>query len=186
MRLELLFLRIFCFQHKYFNSIKVRLEHLNYAQAKNAYANFNSIKVRLERNLPCGCVDLVCYFNSIKVRLELGETFNQVSPFKLFQFHKGAIRTKRFWLVIITCSYFNSIKVRLELINSLMLQLFPKFQFHKGAIRTLRLRCCGQSRTPFQFHKGAIRTSILILWWMVVVHFNSIKVRLELSAAASL
>ena len=142
----------------YFNSIKVRLEHLNYAQAKNAYANFNSIKVRLE----------------------LGETFNQVSPFKLFQFHKGAIRTKRFWLVIITCSYFNSIKVRLELINSLMLQLFPKFQFHKGAIRTLRLRCCGQSRTPFQFHKGAIRTSILILWWMVVVHFNSIKVRLEL------
>ena len=32
-----------------FNSIKVRLEHLNYAQAKNAYANFNSIKVRLEQ-----------------------------------------------------------------------------------------------------------------------------------------
>ena len=32
----------------YFNSIKVQLEHLNYAQAKNAYANFNSIKVQLE------------------------------------------------------------------------------------------------------------------------------------------
>ena len=44
--MQISFLRL---KHTYFNSIKVQLEHLNYAQAKNAYANFNSIKVQLEQ-----------------------------------------------------------------------------------------------------------------------------------------
>ena len=33
--------------------------------------------------------------------------------------------------------------------------------------------------TAFQFHKGAIRTCLLILALLLLLHFNSIKVRLE-------
>ena len=33
------------------------------------------------------------YFNSIKVRLEL-EFYTALAPSKIFQFHKGTIRTK--------------------------------------------------------------------------------------------
>ena len=54
--------------------------------------NFNSIKVRLE---PC-CTrpkqSLILNFNSIKVRLE-PENSVTLAVDKLFQFHKGAIRT---------------------------------------------------------------------------------------------
>ena len=53
------------------------------------------------------------------------------------------------------------------------------FQFHKGTIRT----DAGFGFVPrfrFQFHKGTIRTSILFLHYLIVHHFNSIKVRLEL------
>ena len=54
-----------------FNSIKVRLEQLNFASTRNMIANFNSIKVRLE---------LMRGQKSIAERYQ-------------FQFHKGTIRT---------------------------------------------------------------------------------------------
>ena len=54
------------------------------------------------------------------------------------------------------------------------------FQFHKGAIRTSVLGSRDFVLFLFQFHKGAIRTRLdhrqSSLW---VLHFNSIKVRLE-------
>ena len=72
----------------------MRLEHLNYAQSKNAYANFNSIKVRLEHD----------------------SVFCKVFQ-PLFQFHKGAIRTQVLLKVLVILFDFNSIKVRLEPVN---------------------------------------------------------------------
>ena len=69
----------------------MRLEHLNYAQSKNAYANFNSIKVRLEPDMRAAGLNAL-----------------------LFQFHKGAIRTTYQNRLLQEQFNFNSIKVRLE------------------------------------------------------------------------
>ena len=121
------------------------------------------------------------YFNSIKVRLEHYFKFAETSLTVEFQFHKGAIRTNSFNLLII---------------------LAKRFQFHKGAIRTFANECKEASycldfnsikvrlepmpekkavgRPQFQFHKGAIRTSVRLLSLLSPVNFNSIKVRLEL------
>ena len=76
--------------------------------------------------------------------------------------------------------YFNSIKVRLE--RSLVsrgVRSSSRFQFHKGAIRTLVLLHPLIEMLEFQFHKGAIRTVHHYLLAHAVLHFNSIKVRLE-------
>ena len=59
--------------------------------------------------LPTTSVD----FNSIKVRLERFSCGVSWSP-RLFQFHKGAIRTDGDDSWRIPIHYFNSIKVRLE------------------------------------------------------------------------
>ena len=56
--------------------------------------NFNSIKVRLELGYWLRPIFSISYFNSIKVRLELGGALGVASSL-LFQFHKGAIRTRR-------------------------------------------------------------------------------------------
>ena len=97
------------------------------------------------------------HFNSIKVRLE-PDRKGIMQIITVFQFHKGAIRTKQ---------------------GRCRQTVFIQFQFHKGAIRT---SCRGElpSSVPeFQFHKGAIRTGATqhILLWKA--NFNSIKVRLE-------
>ena len=69
------------------------------------------------------------------MRLEHPDFANQVLA-HLFQFHKGAIRTKFPQRSFHSILHFNSIKVRLEHdmraagLNALL------FQFHKGAIRT--------------------------------------------------
>ena len=59
-------------------------------------------------------------FNSIKVQLEQDRVRNTAS-IKLFQFHKGTIRTlylKKGYNIYID---FNSIKVQLELVNGIKL-----------------------------------------------------------------
>ena len=73
------------------------------------------------------------------MRLE-PETIGTVLFTRVFQFHKGAIRTPRLLARSYLREYFNSIKVRLELdvperdnLGNLT------FQFHKGAIRTQAL-----------------------------------------------
>ena len=53
------------------------------------------------------------HFNSIKVRLERNEKIAKIYLY-LFQFHKGAIRTKMNFPALIDYLNFNSIKVRLE------------------------------------------------------------------------
>ena len=75
-----------------------------------------------------------------------------------FQFHKGAIRTKPQADKSARGNYFNSIKVRLEQTETAPESEEKTFQFHKGAIRTKR-------------HLQQDRHN---------TYFNSIKVRLEL------
>ena len=99
----------------YFNSIKVRLERINPAFAYGNIAfqfhkgairtminyqyllnmsHFNSIKVRLEHRVLILILSCLLHFNSIKVRLEL-RAKRYCIIFLLFQFHKGAIRTRQ-------------------------------------------------------------------------------------------
>ena len=70
----------------------MRLELAYSALHKYLYRNFNSIKVRLEHIQSTRLITININFNSIKVRLEHNYL---VSDDKLyvFQFHKGAIRT---------------------------------------------------------------------------------------------
>ena len=96
-----------------------------------------------------------------------------------FQFHKGAIRTYLRRNGRKGKIYFNSIKVRLELGTHQRCTPFRLFQFHKGAIRTCHQVARELSKEQFQFHKGAIRTQLPIHLTLLVLNFNSIKVRLE-------
>ena len=82
-------------------------------------------------------MEILSDFNSIKVRLELAVDPKTIQNWEKFQFHKGAIRTRR----------------RTE-------RFVPRheFQFHKGAIRTCLPLPQVQDALGFQFHKGAIRT----------------------------
>ena len=99
--------------------------------------NFNSIKVRLERIFNLPLADSYKNFNSIKVRLEL-LPIDDDKYIKLFQFHKGTIRTNEVEFLD------GSIRI---------------FQFHKGTIRTTQSAPGIAAPSPFQFHKGTIRTS---------------------------
>ena len=69
-RLERLLRRVQHLRSIYFNSIKVRLEHLDATQDQVDDGDFNSIKVRLERG-----------------------RHQTADGSKVFQFHKGTIRT---------------------------------------------------------------------------------------------
>ena len=76
-------------------------------------------------------------FNSIKVQLEQCMLKDVQMLARMFQFHKGSIRT------IIASVYakpgtfgFNSIKVQLELTVASHETACVEFQFHKGSIRT--------------------------------------------------
>ena len=81
---------------------------------KKRNPNFNSIKVRLKHNGDIYNEMVDNYFNSIKVRLKhVGRDI--VLERKLFQFHKGTIKT------MFLCK---------SRINS------STFQFHKGTIKT--------------------------------------------------
>ena len=124
---------------------------------KEFFTDFNSIKVRLEHWKITPSQDKNANFNSIKVRLEQTERVNN-NKSRLFQFHKGAIRTgyaqfenvdlnnfnsikvrlehKEVSYHLTSACYFNSIKVRLEQQNHIKPYSQYKFQFHKGAIRT--------------------------------------------------
>ena len=118
---------------------------------------FNSIKVRLERTCPCTMLIRLKNFNSIKVRLEPISGVQSLNAFE-FQFHKGTIRTA---------------------IDLVLLVFMMIFQFHKGTIRTKEVRRKTRRRRIFQFHKGTIRTLLPCRLMIIVVYFNSIKVRLE-------
>ena len=57
------------------------------------------------------------YFNSIKVRLKL-YTDKQENATRLFQFHKGTIKTLLIPTLLMLIANFNSIKVRLKPVKS--------------------------------------------------------------------
>ena len=99
---------------------------------------------------------------------------------RVFQFHKGTIKTTRLAVVYITIalfqfhkgtiktvggltpserkSNFNSIKVRLKQIGVCDEIIgVPSFQFHKGTIKTT-ITERQEYRDRFQFHKGTIKT----------------------------
>ena len=124
------------------------------------------------------------YFNSIKVRLEHYEN-QRAYHIKLFQFHKGTIRTVLPVFLQPGISHFNSIKVRLELPRKTLWLMFITFQFHKGTIRT-NIRC-GIYRNSKHFNSIKVRLELIILLTYFRLHrdFNSIKVRLELSFVGS-
>ena len=101
---------------------------------------------------------------------------------KLFQFHKGTIKTLGWIKDEVLATHFNSIKVRLKLrLITIVFLLVLIFQFHKGTIKTfglfprtvvvsrnfnsvkVRLKLniqLGEIITAhiFQFHKGTIKT----------------------------
>ena len=158
-----------------FNSIKVRLEHLNNNFCPGCLRHFNSIKVRLELPAESQRKLLIKNFNSIKVRLERSWLRWCMRPSPPFQFHKGTIRT-------------DSTEIR-------QIQEHG-FQFHKGTIRTdlrsdsavvldwnfnsikVRLEQATLMRVavlhPFQFHKGTIRTSWYYNTWILCITLISI------------
>ena len=99
----------------YFNSIKVQLKHTLISGAHPAHNNFNSIKVQLKHPQAVAHMARDSHFNSIKVQLKLNEhgtqivilvDFNSIKvqlkrkalccvhPRKVFQFHKGTIKTQ--------------------------------------------------------------------------------------------
>ena len=121
--------------------------------------HFNSIKVRLEPDNQ-SYLESCKLFQFHKGTIRTGLHIFQVARISLFQFHKGTIRTKRHLYCMQLDNYFNSIKVRLDPPCSSLLLHFVK---------------------AFQFHKGTIRTSHIPLYVYPFGYFNSIKVRLELA-----
>ena len=141
-----------------FNSIKVRLKHLQGLDRHQCHADFNSIKVRLKHSLFLQRLEGLQHFNSIKVRLKRAARYasfhlikfqfhkgtiktyqNQkiVQQLGTFQFHKGTIKTLGLTLAIFTFAFdFNSIKVRLKLVCYPSRSYCWIFQFHKGTIKT--------------------------------------------------
>ena len=96
----------------HFNSIKVRLEHPDFAAQVLAHL-FQFHKGAIRTYLPVVNILHLPNFNSIKVRLELIVQDTLVAVL-IFQFHKGAIRTLWLQSPFLPCADFNSIKVRLE------------------------------------------------------------------------
>ena len=100
--------------------------------------------------------------------------------FRLFQFHKGAIRTTGLQSTEKFDGNFNSIKVRLER------AVQPRTLVGDGDFNSIKVRLeRSQPITDcpdiiFQFHKGAIRTGVPVPRRADFNDFNSIKVRLEL------
>ena len=102
-----------CYFKFHFNSIKVRLEHIEGDHvSKDTRFQFHKGTIRTpHRHFHLLTIE---DFNSIKVRLELQPASSKIET-KVFQFHKGTIRTTED-----TC---------LQLMRN-------QFQFHKGTIRT--------------------------------------------------
>ena len=77
----------------YFNSIKVRLKRIEYAEAVFGLFYFNSIKVRLKRTLLSGEKGQKPQFQFHKGTIKtIPQPSLQLSDTR-FQFHKGTIKT---------------------------------------------------------------------------------------------
>ena len=100
---------------------------------------------------------IILYFNSIKVQLEQ-EVEDKDERDKLFQFHKGTIRT---------------------FLHSHYKPQRQTFQFHKGTIRTQVLRLRLLMHLNFNSIKVQLEQATLENTQSIKNNFNSIKVQLE-------
>ena len=101
---------------------------------------FNSIKVRLEQTKEnCSIIRSLFQFHKGAIRTRKGETRTPISV--VFQFHKGAIRTDIVVSKRSGIENFNSIKVRLEPLHSVMLIILPR---HFNSIKVRLERVTGQ------------------------------------------
>ena len=104
---------------------------------------------------------------------------NQYPVKLLFQFHKGTIKPSGRYRQLSGWRSFNSIKVRLNLYAKPQRELVQEFQFHKGTIKPPDTRPFFAIAMTFQFHKGTIKPVVCKVLQMVLLCFNSIKVRLN-------
>ena len=125
----------------YFNSIKVRLEHLSDEEINPDFHYFNSIKVRLELILHPNCISLQKFqFHKGTIRTCL--TVSR-SPRTVCNFNSIKVRLEQDWFIrFLNIFNFNSIKVRLEPIEAFTVSTNNAFQFHKGTIRTMMFAIC--------------------------------------------
>ena len=80
-------------------------------------------------------------------------------------------------------SNFNSIKVRLEPVTpATQSELNLEFQFHKGTIRTLCLVANLLNVYHFNSIKVRLELTRTLVSILILLYFNSIKVRLELNS----
>ena len=140
--------------------------------------DFNSIKVRLKLKTDFSINVQVNYFNSIKVRLKRNPKHTKDDR-RLFQFHKGTIKTELKILKDGTIGNFNSIKVRLKQVMIYRNMLLTIFQFHKGTIKTILNWEMSQLLQYFNSIKVRLKLSDAIEQVIGVMYFNSIKVRLK-------
>ncbi len=77
------------------------------------FLNFNSIKVQLRPRLKTNLGEKQQNFNSIKVQLRL-TVLASCLVHRLFQFHKGTIKTDILSIFAVLFHDFNSIKVQLR------------------------------------------------------------------------
>ena len=98
----------------------------------------------------------------------------------LFQFHKGTIETLEAEMEKAILNSFQFHKGTIETSHRLVHRLYVRlFQFHKGTIETGIHLYPYQKDQGFQFHKGTIETFSTRFILVVLLHFNSIKVRLR-------
>ena len=120
---------------------------------------------------------------------------------KIFQFHKGTIKTtdtpEGYWSSSAFQFHKGTIKTMVSLLTVV---LCLQFQFHKGTIKTHYRECDEEHRAYFnsikvrlkrmtkhyideiplfQFHKGTIKTHCFVWTLSLFPDFNSIKVRLK-------
>ena len=110
------------------------------------------------------------------------ENTAQTLSVRIFQFHKGTIRTMMQDMAAKHPEYFNSIKVRLELI---VLFHFLNVMCYFNSIKVRLERDTGLKRQNRLTHFNSIKVRLerfrLHLVWIYISYFNSIKVRLELA-----
>ena len=139
-------------------------------------------------------------FNTTKVRLKL--SFCKNAPgVRVFQYHKGAIKTRLYRFVRFRRISFNTTKVRLkparraeqnpgfagfnttkvrlkQPLSGWPFQVMPGFNTTKVRLKLLHKE--SRRHLAFQYHKGAIKTNFIkILLNIDIESFNTTKVRLK-------
>ena len=140
--------------------------------------DFNSIKVRLKQRLKFNLSPLVIFqFHKGTIKTSKNRSYNLNQH--IFQFHKGTIKTLKNFIFLSSKNYFNSIKVRLKQ-YSVLITFFLIFYFNSIKVRLKQPASLSRCICwIFQFHKGTIKTIKRYRKLVILLNFNSIKVRLK-------